>query len=383
MKLLIPIIVGLLIAASAHAVQTRTLRIGNQSVTLTSDKRSSPALAVQMPAGDIWYGFLTAGTAPGRLTVQMPSGQIHSLIAPPPGGSGEPFRIHLTNMPANSQFSFQISARGNFTVDWGDGHVQTINRTNTILTTYSRTYASAGNRIITITGRATGYNPDILLNMVAIPAISFQNSINRERMTGIAGDLGSIFPILNASGSGSPRFYRTFQHTGITSIPPNLFAGLQGPPTDSMFYCTFCLINLTGSIPENLFAGLQGPPAPDMFRGTFIQSGLSGEIPGNLFAGINGPPAERMFWHTFNQIGYVCNFTSIGDGLFDGISGPAQTGMFADIFQGCTHLRGPSARSDGQFLYQKWPAATVAQVGNAYQGATGLSDWANIPAVWR
>jgi len=87
-KLLIPIIVGLLIAVSAHAATTRTLRIGNQSVTLTSDKRSAPALAVQMPAGDIWYGTLTGGTAPGRLTVQMPpsgqwAGQIFSLIPPP------------------------------------------------------------------------------------------------------------------------------------------------------------------------------------------------------------------------------------------------------------------------------------------------------------
>jgi len=74
-------------AGIAHAQQTRTLRIGGQSVTLTSDKRSSPALVVQMPAGDIWYGFLTPGTAPGRLTLRMPSSgqwpnQVFSLTAP-------------------------------------------------------------------------------------------------------------------------------------------------------------------------------------------------------------------------------------------------------------------------------------------------------------
>jgi len=84
MKFFVPIIVGLLIVISAHAQQMRTLRIGGQAVTLTSDKRSSPALAVQMPEGDIWYGFLTSGTAPGRLTVQMPGGDVFSLIAPPP-----------------------------------------------------------------------------------------------------------------------------------------------------------------------------------------------------------------------------------------------------------------------------------------------------------
>jgi len=83
MKLLILIIVGLLIAVSAYAQQTQTLRVGAQSIPLFLDKKSSPVLAVQMPEGDIWYGFLTSGTAPGRLTVQMPSGDIFSLFPPP------------------------------------------------------------------------------------------------------------------------------------------------------------------------------------------------------------------------------------------------------------------------------------------------------------
>ncbi|MCL2737523.1 MAG: hypothetical protein FWE17_01510 [Alphaproteobacteria bacterium] len=65
----------------APASMARTLHVGAQSVPLTSDKRSSPALALRMPAGDVWYGFLVSGTVAGRLTVQMPSG-IFSLIAP-------------------------------------------------------------------------------------------------------------------------------------------------------------------------------------------------------------------------------------------------------------------------------------------------------------
>jgi len=73
-----------LVLGQAYAATTKALRFGTQSVTLTSDKRSAPALAVQMPEGDIWYGFLASGTAPGRLTVQMPSGDNFSLIAPPP-----------------------------------------------------------------------------------------------------------------------------------------------------------------------------------------------------------------------------------------------------------------------------------------------------------
>jgi len=78
------LVLFLVVGMAVQAQQTRTLRIGGQAVTLTSDKRSAPALVVQMPEGDRWYGFLTSGTAPGRLTVQMPGGQIHSLVAPPP-----------------------------------------------------------------------------------------------------------------------------------------------------------------------------------------------------------------------------------------------------------------------------------------------------------
>ena len=74
------ILVGQMIFAPAS--MARTLHIGNQSVTLTPDKRSTPALAVQLPEG-IWYGFLTPGTAPGRLTVRMPDNQILSLRTAP------------------------------------------------------------------------------------------------------------------------------------------------------------------------------------------------------------------------------------------------------------------------------------------------------------
>ena len=64
----------------------RTLHIGNQSVPLTSDKRSSPALAVRIE-NTVWYGTLASGTAPGRLTLRMPpagqwAGEVYSLIEP-------------------------------------------------------------------------------------------------------------------------------------------------------------------------------------------------------------------------------------------------------------------------------------------------------------
>ena len=58
-------------------------------------------------------------------------------LYPGTGGVGEPFKVTLTGMNANNQFSFQISAMGNFTIDWGDGSaIETITKTNAVLTTY-------------------------------------------------------------------------------------------------------------------------------------------------------------------------------------------------------------------------------------------------------
>jgi len=403
-----------LVSGVAHAQQTRALHIGNQSVTLTSDKRSTPALAVQMPEGDIWYGFLTSGTAPGRLTVQMPDNQIYSLTAPPPPLVHGKFQVTLNNMPANSQFSFELSAMGDFEIDWGLGTVpQVINKTNTTLTTYTSPASprySGGPYIVTIRGRATSYNSG------EVAAIAFNNSLNRTRIIDIAGDLGSIFPILGITAASRPRFIRTFQNlTGLTGpIPPNLFAGVQGPPASAMFASMFegCTSltgeipeslfagiqgppttyifsstfrdcrELTGPIPSNLFAGIQGPPASRMFMNTFINcSGLTGEIPGSLFVGIQGAPAANMFGGTFRN---ARSLTGIGTGLFDGISGAAQTGMFENTFYDAVGLRGPAARfTNGQLLHQRWPAATTAQVGGAFIGATGLDNWSGIPAAWR
>ncbi|MCL2748530.1 MAG: S8 family serine peptidase [Alphaproteobacteria bacterium] len=51
---------------------------------------------------------------------------------------------------------------------------------------------------------------------------------------------------------------------------------------------------------------------------------------------------------------------------------------FENMFSGCTSLSGPSAKSSGQFLYQIAPAL----VTGAYTGATGLSDYNQIPASW-
>ncbi|MCL1786085.1 MAG: hypothetical protein FWG39_02965 [Alphaproteobacteria bacterium] len=106
----------MIFASAAHA-QTKTLHFGTQSVELTSDKRSTPALHVKI--GDtIWYGFLAVGTAAGRLTFKTPAGDVYSLIA----ATNHTFSAILADFPQiwtwDLDFKNANPIWGNRTVDW-------------------------------------------------------------------------------------------------------------------------------------------------------------------------------------------------------------------------------------------------------------------------
>ncbi len=238
----------------------------------------------------------------------------------------------VTTTPDTTSFKFYISAAGTFTIDWGDGTVDTINKTNTNKTTYSHTYSSAGAYEIGISGQATAYKSDLYT-----AAISFNSNKN---VAGISGTLGAIFGTLE--NGTQPRFYQTFYGcSGLSgSIPSDLFAGISGAPADNMFFSTFFgCSNLTGSIPADLFAGIKGAPAQYMFAATFDGcKNLTGEIPADLFAGIKGAPAEWMFYATFLDCSNLTG--SIPAELFAGISGAPARLMFYSTFSGCLGLTG-------------------------------------------
>ncbi|MCL1892577.1 MAG: hypothetical protein FWF97_04830 [Alphaproteobacteria bacterium] len=281
------------------------------------------------------------------------------------------FTVTLTGMASSSiysTFSFDISASGNFTIDWGDkkpGSVQKITKTDTTNTTYSHTYASAGNYTVKITGRATGYNPD-----ENIAAISFAKSCSSGKstinnITALSGSIGAIFPILNDTPTGRPRFIRTFSGlNNLVSIPEELFSEIQGGtepygPTSRMFDHTFACCtesnsnfgsieggNLRGVIPGELFSEIQGAPAKWMFHGTFEGCSKLTGIGGPLFAGIRGVPAEGMFARTFHSCRGLTGVGPDGTGTIPrGLFGHFDNGapaphMFASTFQGCRNLCG-------------------------------------------
>ena len=356
---------------------------------------------------------------------------------------GRNYKFFITTTSNTTSFSFSISAAGEFYVDWGDGTRNKITRTNTQELEYSHNYSTAGTYTIKIGGKATAYNTSTTTAAISF-CVNYSDT-QSKKIASIDGSLGAIFGTLSSDTNNQPSFYQTFYDaTNMTgSIPSDLFAGISGAPASSMFSSTFqncsgltgaipdgLFGNLTGapaeymfnltfagcsgltgaipdglfagisgepklgmfwstfsscsgltSIPENLFAGISGAPASYMFNNTFSGCrGLTGAIPSDLFAGISGAPAEGMFNSTF----FNCSgLTSIPENLFGNISGTAKNYMFYSTFYNCTSLTGPSARINGQYLYEIWPSATSTQVGDMYYNATGLSDYATMPTVWK
>ena len=226
----------------------------------------------------------------------------------------------------------------------------------------------------TFTGTAITEIPaDLFAGIQGTPASSmFSGTFSGTAITEIPADLF-------AGIQGAPASYMfdgTFSGTDITEIPADLFAGIQGAPAESMFEDTFSSTAIT-EIPANLFAGVQGAPANRMFQSTFTWCTQLQSIPADLFAGIQGAPAANMFHSTFSGCDQL---QSIPENLFAGISGPATTDMFYYTFASCYSLTGPSARTNGQYLYEIWPDVYYMRT---YQNATGLSDYDQIPSNWK
>jgi hypothetical protein len=168
-------------------------------------------------------------------------------------------------------------------------------------------------------------------------------------------------------------------------IPSGLFGNLSGAPATGMFRGTFdgCS-NLTGPIPSGLFGNISGAPAGFMFYYTFNGcSNLTGPIPVGLFGNISGAPAAYMFRSTFHNCSKLTG--SIPSGLFGDISGAPASSMFSATFSGCSKLTGESAlMPDGTtHLYEQFPTASGTQCDDCYLGATGLDDYATMPAAWK
>lgn len=276
----------------------------------------------------------------------------------------QPEGLIFRTLRTTTSFSILLSAQGDFTIDWGDGTVDEISRTNTTQTTYSHTYDKAGIYYIKPRGTVTAYNSD-----GNVPAIKIGTP---AALAILYGSLGSVFPTL--SNGSQPSFKTTFAGCSNlrSKIPENLFEGihgqadkthmfaqlfdgctkLQGPipeglfasvtgkPTYAMFEAAFrnCQ-SMTGSIPEKLFQSLSGDITDYMFSQVFMNCyKLSGSIPGDLFKKITGRPSSNAFYRAFRDCDGLTG--RIPGTLFQGLSGAPSYNSFAETFAMSNNLSG-------------------------------------------
>ena len=245
------------------------------------------------------------------------------------------FSVTTTNN--TSAFGFYMSAAGTFYIDWGDGTVQTINRTNnTGYTKYEHQYSSAGAYTVRFGGTATGYNADNYMPTITFnEAAACYDDCDGDWSTNIAsvsGSLSALFPMFGTNDGRHPSFSSTFSGcTGLTSIPAGLFSGITTGAA-YMFYYTFSGCTGLTSIPADLFSGIT-TGAQNMFSNTFYGcTGLT-SIPAGLFSGIT-TGANYMFSQTFygctGITGYIPKSTFAG---LIGANSPTATGMWSYTFQ--------------------------------------------------
>ena len=302
-------------------------------------------------------GYILAGWCDGVQTCDNP------IRVLPAGTSGNKtlyakwvesvFEITTTSdITTQSDVNFAMSASGVFYVDWGDGTVETIDRTNNVnYTRYGHKYNNGTAYTIKFAGSATGYSTAsdmaaITFNVAWVDTISGEQTVTQIQhapltryIQSISGSLGAIFPTLHNGAAGladTPRFVETFKNaTNLTALPTNqngqttLFAGVTGAAA-GMFKETFNYTHIT-SIPANLFASVSGH-ANEMFNGTFDHTYIT-TIPATLFTTVSGS-ADGMFQATFKGCQLL---TEIPESLFSHMSGSA-TNMFNTTFNGCTSL---------------------------------------------
>ena len=287
------------------------------------------------------------------------------------------FTVTTTNLPANTEFKFYMTATGTFYVDCDGGTLSgtgvsgnTITRTSITEDLYTCTYTDGGVKTIKFDGTATGYSTVASYSGGVSAAIRFGYYDQNERPTpaliaSVGGSLAQIFPYLGSANGQAPRFGSTFARcsnlteipgtlfggftgktsymffqtfmlcTGLTSIPGNLFSDIRGDTTSYLFFRTFTGCSSLTSIPENLFQNITGGTASDVFGGTFSSCTSLTSIPSGLFRNITGG-GNFMFSATFEG---NTGLTSIPENLFAGITIGAQN-LFRFVFEGCTNLSG-------------------------------------------
>lgn len=213
-----------------------------------------------------------------------------------------------------NKYAFAIGAAGNFTVDWGDGEIQEIQK-DMGMQTISHEYAdNASNYTIKLGGHATGYpSYDMMDDESDVPAIAIAfgdlDTGQITELSSIDGCLGCVFSTLDSGAQ--PLFVSTFtMQTQLKTVPAGLFDGIHGAGTPGMFGYTFLGSGLE-SLPDNMFGGLTSAALYTFFA-TFSECPQLKTVGGNWFADLESLDDTQALYGLFAGSG----IETIGDNWF-------------------------------------------------------------------
>lgn len=287
------------------------------------------------------------------------------------GGELESFVFRIVTTSANQTYKLPIADYGsntpNFTVDWDDGTDNLIQSSSDV--NRFHTYSTAGTYDIEINGIVPSFkvDNDSTYTSLYTAVISWgQTSFRTLNFHGCT-NLTSL-PTSGGSATGHEGLSTIFnldnflRRTGVSTLPTGLL--------DFM-------VNVTSLVDSFSFMSITSIPSGFFDNCTQITS----------------------FNSTFNQ---CFNLSSIPSGLFDNNTSVIN---FSSTFKSCTSINGiPSGLFDNNtnvttfFSVFRMPTTNNSLVGNApelwtrnpeplglfaFRNATGLTNYASIPANWK
>ena len=218
------------------------------------------------------------------------------------------FFVTITDLPANTNFTFTISAKGTFYIDCDGGTLYSsssgigtqLSGNRIIRNDHQEEmiwckYTTGGSKRIRFGGSASTSVNDAMYNSNGnVSAISFDGDACKY-ISEISGDLSAMFPYISSNNYQHPNFYHAFHNCSkLTSLPSTLFASYSGNMAGAtrLFDTTFQGCTGLTSLPNGLFSGItinSSKPADgsSFFKNTFKDcSNLTGFIPPDFFANL-------------------------------------------------------------------------------------------------
>ena len=191
-----------------------------------------------------------------------------------------PFAMELVD--GTTEFTFLLTAAGQFVIDWGDGYTETISKSDISEKEIIHRYDAPGAYVVKIGGRATQYDKNVFAS-AWVPAISAIWVTDYWSLAKLYGRLGRVFGTLE--DGTQPSFAGAFMYCdALTTIPETLFDGITGDIDEYMFYSMFEGTERLSEIPNGLFDGLTGELKTGAFNYMFADcyrlSGNSAKING-------------------------------------------------------------------------------------------------------